>query len=152
VRLAGTSLLGVGQAPSVQFCTADVLRSLIVNGGVCAATVVALAGRAAAAEAENLHQRMVLLTGYSGPSTRVISARIRVKRASVASADSCCPSERAATGAWRLLKIDRISSALCARTPLVKSPGPIPAAKAISRQRQMSAISVSLDRTLVTSP
>jgi hypothetical protein len=52
----------------------------------------------------------------------------------------------------RLLKRDRITSALSARIPIAKFPGPTPAAKAISRHRQMSAMSVSLDRTLVARP
>jgi hypothetical protein len=52
----------------------------------------------------------------------------------------------------RLLKRERITSALSARIPLAKFSGPTPAAKAISRHRQMSAMSVSLDRTLVARP
>ena len=85
-----------------------------------------------------------------GPRTRAISARIRVKRASVASAERRCSAASAATGApRRLAKRDRITSALSARTPRVKSAGSSPAAKAISRHRHMSDMSVSLDRTVV---
>jgi len=90
---------------------------------------------------------------HADPSTRATSARIRVRRASPASAESRCPAARAVMVALgRLLKRDRITSALSARTPPAKFSGPTPAAKAISRHRQMSAMSVSLDRTLVAWP
>jgi hypothetical protein len=44
---------------------------------------------------------------------------------------------------------DPITFAVSARTPLVQSLGPRPAAKALSRHRQMFAMPVSLDRTVV---
>jgi hypothetical protein len=85
-----------------------------------------------------------------GPSTRAMSACIRVKRLSAASAERRCSAARAAIGTpWRLPKSARTSLALSARVPLVNSAGPIPAANAISRHRQTSAMSVSLDRTVV---
>ena len=64
---------------------------------------------------------------------------------SAASAERRCPRALAVVGALRLSKRDRINSALSARTPLAKFPGPMPAAKAISRHRQMSVTSVSLE-------
>jgi hypothetical protein len=88
--------------------------------------------------------------GQVGPRRCAINARIRVRRVSAASAERCCSAASAATAAPRRLpKRDRITSAASALTPRVKSAGPSPAARAISRQRHISVMSVSFDRTVV---
>jgi hypothetical protein len=129
----------------------------ITGRSVCATCTADTAGRPYRFGARRhfgvVERSLVMTLCHPDPSTRAIRARIRVRRASAASAERRCPGARAATGALRrLLKRDRINSALSARTPLAKFSGPTPAAKALSRHRQMSAMSVSLDRTLVARP
>jgi hypothetical protein len=88
--------------------------------------------------------------GHPGPSTRVLRARVRVNRWSVAWAERRCSVASAAiAGPVRRANRARTMAAASGRAPPVKSDGADPAAKAISRQRQMSAMSVSLLLTRV---